>query len=284
MEKYHPKTTLATILDHVFRVLAAWLAGTAWFISLWGLQLTAFTAGVALGAMVWICVRQFAKHTTQKREQHMRQLIGGELALDRLLLEDSQKAVLHAALWIASRYPIKIEKRSNTYLYGTLEGCPTIVQMIIQHKSMPIHTQQIVECAREFRKQSAELCLLCTTAPVGREAADYAAGLNPPIQIISRDELIRLAGYHSPATDEDLQKLARQKRTRRSLKEWLAVIMDSSRAKRYFWYGTGMGLLALITGSGFYPVPAVLCLGLYGACKINQWRLFSRQAYRHSKG
>ena len=283
MEKFHPKTTLANILDHLFRVFAAWLAATAWFVFLWGVQLSSLAAGAALGAMLWICLRQFAKHTTRKREQQLRRMIGGELAVERLLLETPRKAVFQAALWIASRYPVEIEKATESDVFGTLEGRPAIIRLIAQHKSQPVTAQQMVECARETQNHAAK-CLLCTTAPVSREAADYAAGLDPPIPLIRRDELIQLAGFFSPATDEELQNLARRKRTRHSPKEWLAVMLDSSRARRYCWYGTGMALLAYITGSGFYPVPAILCLTLYAACKIHQWIPLTHQTYRRWRG
>ena len=93
-----------------------------------------------------------------------------------------------------------------------------------------------------------------------------------PVEVISREELINLAGLCSPATDEDLSRLGRQKRKRRSAKEWFSIVLDASRAKRYFWYGLGLGALALLTGQGYYPIPAALCLMLFAACKIRQLR------------
>ena len=117
-----------------------------------------------------------------------------------------------------------------------------------------------------------EQTLLCLTASVSSDALSYAASLDPPMKIIQRGELIELAGYAHPATDEDLRMIGRQKRTRRSAKEWLAVVLDASRARRYLWYGMGLGLLALSTGSSYSPVPAALCLGLFAACKLNRRR------------
>ena len=35
MERYRPKTALASAADHLLRLLIAWLAGVGWFVALW---------------------------------------------------------------------------------------------------------------------------------------------------------------------------------------------------------------------------------------------------------
>ena len=127
-----------------------------------------------------------------------------------------------------------------------------------------------MECAREAKGQQVQRTLLCLTAPAAKDALSYAATLDPPMQIIERRELQELAGLAQPATDEVLRTIGRQKRTRRSPIEWLAVILDASRARRYLVYGIGMTLLALFTGNSYYPFPAAVCLLLYAGCKIRQ--------------
>lgn len=58
---------------------------------------------------------------------------------------------------------------------------------------MPVTVQQVVEAAREMRAQKAESLILCLTAPATREALAYAAGFDPPIRVIDRQEMIDLA-------------------------------------------------------------------------------------------
>lgn len=268
MQKYRPKTLLAGITDRIFRVMAACGAGMAWFISLWGVTLPALTAGIALGGLLWLCVRQFTKRSTQKREKQMRRLIGGELALNRLLLLPSRHAAFQTALWIAPRYPLDIKKAVDWCVTGTLDGKNTVVRLICQHESMTVSVQQVVECVREAMDRHAQRCILCLTAPASKEALLYAANTDPPMEIVSRQELINLAGLHSPATDEDLSRLGKQKQVRHSAREWLAVVLDASRARRYFWYGAGLSALAALTRLPFYPIPAAVCLGLFIACKL----------------
>ena len=272
MQKYRPKTAVAELSDRLLRAGMAATVGIAWFVFLWGLCLPSLTAGLALGVMLWLCVRQFSKQATRKREEQMRRMIGGELAIGRLLLESPRKAAFQCALWLAPRYPLQMHKAVDWGVIGLLNGKQTCIRLIACHQSQKITAQQVVECAREARERQMEQTLLCLTADVSADALSYAASLDPPIRIIQRNELIELAGYAHPATDEDLRSIGRQKRTRRSAQEWLAVVLDASRARRYLVYGIGLSLLALVTGSGYYPVPAALCLGLFAACRLTQRR------------
>jgi len=272
MQKYRPKTPVAEVSDKLLRAGTAAFVGIAWFVFLWGLSMPALTAGLALGVMLWLCARQFSKQATRKREEQMRRMIGGELALNRLLLEPPRKAAFQCALWLAPRYPLVMQKAVEWGVIGLLDGKKTCIRLIACHESKKITAQQVVECAREARERQMEQTLLCLTSSVSADALSYAASLDPPMKIIQRDELMELAGYAHPATDEDLRSIGRQKRTRRSAQEWLAVVLDASRARRYLWYGLGLSLLALVTGSGYYPVPAALCLGLFAACKFNRHR------------
>lgn len=270
MQKYRPKTPVAEVSDRLLRAGIAGLVGVSWFVFLWGLSLPALTAGLSLGIMLWLCVRQFSKQITRKREEQMRRMIGGELALNRLLLEPPRKAAFQCALWLAPRYPLVMQKAVEWGVIGLLDGKKTCIRLIACHETQKITAQQVVECAREARERQMEQTLLCLTAPASADAISYAASLDPPMKIIQRSELIEYAGYAHPATDEDLRSLGKQKRTRLSAREWLAVILDASRARRYFWYGLGLSALSLTTGSGYYPIPAALCLLLYAACKINR--------------
>lgn len=270
MQKYKPKTPLAGLADRVLRLLLTAFAGIAWFVYLWGLSLPSLTAGVAMGGLLWLCTRQLGKKSVQKREKQMRRMIGGELALTRLLTMPPRHAAFQAALWIAPKAPVCMQKAIEWGVLGTLEGQPVLIHLIAQHDSLPVTVQQIIEALRETRRHGAERCILCLTAPASREALCYALTADPPVTLFDREELLICAGMCSPATDEELSRLGKRKQMRRSPKEWLSIVLDASRSKRYFWYGIGLGVLALLTGQGYYPLPAAICLGLFVACKMRQ--------------
>ena len=214
MEKYHPKTVIASLGDRLLRLFLTCGIGIAWFVFLWDFTLPALTAGIALGGLIWLCVRQFGKRITQKREKQLRRIIGGELALQKLLVQSPRHAAFQAALWIAPRYPVVMHKALDWCVTGTLNDQQVMVRLIAQHESLPVNVQQVVECVREAYQRHMDRCLLCLTAPASREALLYASACDPPITIISRSELINLAGFCSPATDEDLSRIGRNKKTR----------------------------------------------------------------------
>lgn len=268
MEKYRQKTILASFSDHLLRGLTAAALGVGWFLFLWGLSLPTLTAGLALGGLIWLCARLFGKKRVEKKEAALRRMLGGELALDRLLLLPSRRAAFQAALWLAPKAPLEMRRTVDWGVVGCLKGQKTLVRLIAQHQSMAVSVQQMIEVRKEIRAYEAERCFLCLTAPLSKEAAIYAETECPDIRVVRREELLLLAGACSPATDEDLRDLRHRKRKRRSVREWLSMILHPSRARRYFWYGAGLSALALCTGQGFYPVPAVLCLLLFAGCKL----------------
>lgn len=264
MESYRPKTALASAADHLLRVLLAWAAGVGWFVALWGLCLPALTAGTALGGLFWLCARLLGKKQVQKKEAVLRQTLGGELALEKLLLVSPDEAAFQCVQWLQARTRLQIESGG----LGMWDGETVLFRLFAQHPGTEISSQQVSETIRKARQAQVQRILLCTTAPLSSAACRLAETAEPSLRLVGREELIQLAGACCPATDEDLCRLKQCKPKRRSAREWLKIILHPSRAKRYFWYGVGLAALTLATGQRFYPIPAAVCLLLFAGCKI----------------
>lgn len=272
VRKYRPKSPVANVADKLLRVIITSALGVCWFVYLWGLSLPALSAGLAFGTLIWLCARLFGKKSVEKREAQMRRMLGGELALERLLMLPPRHAAFQAAIWLAPRYPLEMQRAVDWGVIGTLGGERTLMRLISQHESQSISAQQIVEAARETREHKAERCLLCVTAPLSREAAAYASEAQVSITTVKRDELSALAGLCSPATDEDLSRMSKKGKKRPSAKEWARLALEPARARRYLWYGAGMAALAFLTGQWVYPLPAAVCLLLFAGCKLRAAR------------
>ncbi len=271
MQKYKPRTPLASVSDRVLRVMITCGLGIGWFVYLWGMRLTALTAGVAFGGLLWLCARQFGKKSMLRREKQMRRIIGGELALGRLLLMPPRHAAFQAALWIAPRVPVQMQRALEWGVTGMLEDRPVLVRLIAQHESVPVTVQQVVEAAREMRAAEAKSLILCLTAPATREALAYASGFDPPIRAIERQEMIDLAGLCSPATDEDLSRLGKKKGPLPS--EGLGRPGAGALARKaLFLVRHGHERPGIAYGQRFYPIPAAICLLLFAACKLRSLR------------
>ena len=264
MESYRPKTALASAADHLLRVLLAWAAGVGWFVALWGLCLPALTAGTALGGLFWLCARLLGKKQVQKKEAALRQTLGGELALEKLLLVSPTEAAFQCVQWLQARTRLQIENGG----LGMWDGKTVLFRLFAQHPGTEISSQQVSEVIREALQVKTQRLLLCTTAPLSQAAMRVAETEETKLRLVGREELIQLAGACSPATDEDLCRLKQRKPKRRSAREWMKVVLHPSRAKRYFWYGAGLAALTLVTGQRFYPIPAAICLLLFIGCKL----------------
>ena len=190
--------------------------------------------------------------------------LGGELALEKLLLASPDEAAFQCVQWLQARTRLQIESGG----LGMWDGETVLLRLFAQHPGTEISSQQVSETIRKARQAQVQRILLCTTAPLSSAACRLAETAEPSLRLVGREELIQLAGACCPATDEDLCRLKQRKPKRRSAREWLKIILHPSRAKRYFWYGVGLAALTLATGQRFYPIPAAVCLLLFAGCKI----------------
>ena len=190
MESYRPKTALASAADHLLRVLLAWAAGVGWFVALWGLCLPALTAGTALGGLFWLCARLLGKKQVQKKEAALRQTLGGELALEKLLLASPDEATFQCVQWLQARTRLQIESGG----LGIWDGETVLFRMFAQHPGTEISSQQVSETIRKARQAQVQRILLCTTAPLSSAACRLAETAEPSLRLVGREELIQLAG------------------------------------------------------------------------------------------
>lgn len=266
MEQYQHKTPLATALDRLLLRLAVVGFGLGWFLFLWGVTLPAFTAGFAFGCLLWLSLRRFEALSIQRKEKELRRSIGGEMALDKLLLTPPRQGAFQAVLWLGAKAPLEMQKTTDSGVLCRLQGEPALVQLIAQHKSMSITVQQVINAHRECMRHKATRCILCLTAPVSKEAKAYAETAQPPIRLVPREEMLRLAGHASPASDEELRGMA-QRRRPLGWRRWAEHVLSPGRAKGYFLYGLGLALLYLFTGLWYYSIPAVVSLALCVLCR-----------------
>lgn len=267
MEQYKQKTPFATAMDRLLLRLAVVGSGVGWFVFLWGVTLPAFTAGFAFGCLLWMSLRRFEALSIRRREEQLRCRLGGELAVDQLLLMPSRHAAFQSAMWLLQKAPLELQKTTEWGVLCRWRESLLLVQLIAQHKSMPITVQQIIDAHKEGIVHKAAKIVVCTTAPISREGKAYADTAQPPLKLVSREELIRLAGTCTPATDEQLRGMAKKGRNPGGWQRWVELVLAPGRAKGYFLYGLGLTLLSLVTGLWYYPIPAVICLGLCVLCK-----------------
>lgn len=201
------------------------------------------------------------KRTVARRETALRRRIGGEMALEAILTAPARKAQFQAALWLCQGYPgLEMLRTSDRGVLCRYEKETLLVSLIPAHPSETIGCGPLLALQRQM--QGADRAVALLTAPASRQAQQYAAQARPPLRLIPRETLCRLAGRCSPATDEQLAALGRRRREKANRQVWLRHILAPHRTRRYLLYGLGMLALYGITRLPYYPVPGTILLSL----------------------
>lgn len=238
-----------------------------WFILLWGLGVPSVAAGLALGLLGQMTLTRYRRDTAIAREAALRRRIGGELALEELLLSPAAQAHRQAAGLLASAYPpLTVLEDTPHGARCRYESAELLVRCAAHPADSELSCDEIAAAARACRAVGADRAVLCLCCKCSPAAAAFADQLPVPVRLISRQTLLTLAGRAAPVTDAQLVALAaRQKKlTPATL---LRGALHRSKAKRYMTYGLGLMLLYIVTGLKYYPIPGALCLLLAVGCR-----------------
>lgn len=270
MQQYLEKTRLGSALDTVSLRLLIFFCCVLWFVYLWGVTLAALIAGAAFFLLVNMAVRLGKRKTVKRREQALRQRIGGELAVSALPLAPIRQAHFEAALWLTLAHPLSLERITEEGVLCKLKGELLLVRCLNRHDSLPVSAQDIVDAQRACLKHKAARCVLCAAGSLSNAARAQLGQAEPPVKVVGKDRLIRLAGAASPVTDRQLVDLGARKKRSVGLQVWLDHILAPHRSRRYLLYGMGLLLLYYITRLPYYPVPAAICLSLALLSKLRR--------------
>ena len=267
MERYLSRMPQAGWMDALGLHLAILAASEIWFFCLWGVGLPAVLAGCALAFLLCLTVRLGRKRTVARREQALRERIGGELAVEGLLLAPPKKAHFQVALLLSLKWPVVLERVTDEGVlcrYGTETLLVSCLPLPPQSK---VEAEKLLIMQRACRRHHADRGVLCLTSPCTADAQKYADAGAFPLRLIKRDELITLAGHAWPATDEQLVALGQRKKRRFPLPELLERALRREKAAKYLLYGTGLMVAGLTIGGGWYLFPGAVCVLLGILCR-----------------
>lgn len=269
MQEYLQHTRLGEAMDALgFRLLALALS-MGWFILLWGLRLPALLAGAALFILVLLIEKKTRDERLLRREKKLRARIGGELALERLLLTLPDRAHFETAMLLSLRHPLTLLRAGDEGMLCSIRGETLLLSFVQAPLSAKIGAGEVLALQRAAKSQQAVRAVLCAPCPVAPEAREQAGG-EIPVSFLSRDTLIDLFGQANPATDAQLVALGRRRRSPVPARRWLKLILDRRRAPRYALYGGLLLGMYLLTHLFYYALPGLICLGLAAACRCVQ--------------
>ncbi len=269
MESYLRRNRLSEKLDMLG--MAALLYGLAawWFIWLWGLNVPALIAGLALGTLLWTARSAWRRHTVGRREKALRSRLGAELMLENMLLCEAKEAHFQAALLLAEKWPITLQSLREEGVLCRQGEESLLVQCLRMPPEGELSTGDLLAAQRTLRRLNVDKAVLCPLGKVSAKVAARAEEAPVPLRIVRREQLLLIAGRCAPATDAQLVELGQRRRKLAGQGSVSQRIFQREKARRYHLYGLCMLLLYILTGLRLYAVPGMVCLTM---AVLSRWK------------
>ncbi len=265
MQEYLHHSRLGSILDGFgFHFLALGVS-FLWFLLLWGLRLSSVFAGLALYGMILLLRRKARDGRLARREKEARAAIGGELALERLLLTQRERAHFETAVLLSMVHPLTLLQTGEEGVLCDLKGKKVLISFLQRHASAAAEADHVLALQRDIRQLRADRGLMCVPCGISPQAREQAQA-QPPVSFLSREEMIALFGRVNPATDAQLVELGKRKKAPRPAR-LLRLVLDRRRAKRCACYGALLLIMHQITGFFFYAPAGLMCLAVASASR-----------------
>ena len=268
MQEYLQKTRFSGIIDGIgFHFLSIFVS-FAWFIFLWGLRLPALTAGIALYGIIVLLRKTIRDDQVARKERELRCVIGGELALERLLLTPSERADFEIAMLLSMRYALIMLQSTEHGILCDLKGKKLLVAFVQQPEKTVLSSAQVLDAQRNAKLLRADCAVLCCPCGISQDAKERGLW-EPPVYFVSRDKLISLFGAANPATDDQLIQLGKRKK-QRAANHLELQILHPSKGKKYACYGILLLIMYQFTHLIYYALPGLICVFLAAACRCTR--------------
>lgn len=261
------QTRMAGRLNRLGLYMLLALLCCAFFYFLMGHIYPALLAGAALSTLVIYTIRLGEKKTLARRETALRRQIGGEMAVDSLLLQSRRSATSNVTAWLTQVLALDSFQEKANGTIAAHESGRIFITCLQKHPSSKADEDDILCAVRHARREAADICIVCATCDFSAQAAQYAEDLSPRTRLLGRSGLISMAGVAAPADDEQLRTLGKQRRQKFRREVWQARLFDPAKKRRYMLYGVGLSLMYIFTRQVIYIIPALVCLALFGLCR-----------------
>ena len=261
------KARLAGRIDRLGLYLLIILASIGWFYVLYGRIVPSLFAGLSLSVLIACAIRLGERKTLRRREAALRQRIGGEMAIESLLLQSKKSATNNIISWITQTLLLENFVHKANGVLADHESGRVFISCLQKHPSSQATVDDVLAAVRHARRETVDTCIVCATCDFSGQAIQHANELSPRTRLLGRSGLISMAGTAAPATDEQLRTLGKRRRQKFRRELWQKRLLDPGKKQRYLLYGIGLSLMYLLTKQLIYIIPAMICLGLFALCR-----------------
>lgn len=258
------KSKAAYTIDRLALRLLLLLLSIAYFYRLFGGLRESLIAGGALFALMTLTFALFERHTLSKRNQALRERLGGAIALQDLVLMPSGKAcetvcsLLCAALDAEESPPASMRYDGQRWLIR----CSQCLQ------GANASASDVLAAHRAREEAGGGQCVLASTGGFSPDAVRAAEWVDPPIRLITGAQLSALFGRLHPATDEDIARHARRQKMPYSFSRIRALALSPAKLRRYLLCALLLLVFYLTSGSLICLLSSLLALLLAKFCHL----------------
>lgn len=267
---FEVKNKAAVRIDRLALCILVCVLCIGYFLFLWESPGAGLLAGFALFSLLLLTFALFERSTLSRRDQLLRERIGGTIALTDLLLMPSGKACEQVCVLLCKA--LRAEQLDACIMRS--EDEVFLVRCAQRLKGESISEGDVLAAHRARQEANADRCVLCSTGGVSPSAIRAAEWVDPPVRLISGAQLSALFGRMHPATDADIARHAHRQRQPFSLSRMRLVALSPAKQKKYLLCSFLLLLFYLITGSGMGLVSCLLALLLAILCKKENSRTF----------
>lgn len=261
-------TRLAGRLDRLGLCALTLLFSVGLFAFLWRDLLAALPAGAAFSVLLLMTLHVGAQKSLQSREMALRRKLGGEMAVDSLLLQSASSAVSNAAGWLsqALQEPLSQPQPKNRGILARCGEETVWIACIQKHPCGKAGPDDVLSILRDARMENAQACVICATCAFSSEASAFCEDVSPRVRLLDRPALCALAGAAAPASNEQLRILGLRRRKQFRSGLWKTRIVAPGKARRYAVYGLGLLALYFFLKKPAYLLSSACCLALFLCC------------------
>ena len=267
---FDKRNRAATALDRLTLRLVLLVGCIAYFAVLWRAPRESLIAGSALFVLALLALALLEKRTLRRRDRMLRERIGGEIALEDLLLMPSAQASAAICTLLAQALGAQAI-RENALSYAD-EGW--LVRCAQCTGGASASEGDVLAAHRARQEAGLARCILACTGGFTPAAVRAAEWVEPPVRLIPGPRLAALFGRLHPATDGEIARHARRRRMPFSFARIRALALSPAKLRRYLLCAFLLLLFYLNTGSMLCMASSLLALLLALLCRQENRRSF----------
>ena len=267
---FDTRNRAATALDRLSLRLVLLVGCIAYFAVLWRAPRESLIAGSALFVLALLALALLEKRTLRRRDRMLRERIGGEIALEDLLLMPSAQASAAICTLLAQALGAQAI-RENALSYA---GEGWLVRCAQCPGGASASEGDVLAAHRARQEAGLARCILACTGGFTPAAVRAAEWVDPPVRLIPGPRLAALFGRLHPATDEEIARHASRRRTPFSFARIRALALSPAKLRRYLLCAFLLLLFSLNTGSMLCMASSLLALLLAILCRQENRRSF----------